>query len=169
MKNSLFILGQLSDEDVDWIIINGQKTFFKPGDILIKQEEPIEELFITIKGKFEVINETTDQQLAILGNGEILGEMSYINDKLPSATVKVLQDSIVHVIKRISITEKLAEDPYFATRFYKAMATMLSDRLRQTQSSVNDDDSNELDMTVIEKLHLAGARFERILKKFDIN
>jgi hypothetical protein len=44
---------------------------------------------------------------------------------------------------------------------------MLSDRLRDAQKSKQD--MNELDMGVINKLHKAGARFERILKNFNIN
>ena len=52
-------------------------------------------------------------------------------------------------------------------RFYKALATMLSDRLRHAQDG--PEASGELDSAVLDKLHLAGARFERILKKFNIN
>ena len=93
--------------------------------------------------------------------------MSYVNEDPPSATVKSLSECIVHSISREKINEKINNDPEFGMRFYKALATMLSDRLRHAQDG--PEASGELDSAVLDKLHLAGARFERILKKFNIN
>jgi CRP-like cAMP-binding protein len=167
MKKSLFILGQLTDEDVDWIIDNGQREYIDNGYNIINQGKPIEVIYISLKGDFEVINETTQKTLAKVGNGEILGEMSYVNEDPPSATVKTVSECIVHSIPRAKINEKIDDDPEFGMRFYKAIATMLSHRLRHAQGG--PDASGELDTSVLDKLHQAGARFERILKKFNIN
>ena len=167
MKKSLLILGQLSDEDVEWIIESEEKCFLHDGHISIKQDEPIEVMYITLKGEFEILNEKNNFQIARIGSGEIVGEMSYVNDSPPSATVKAIGESIVHSISRDALTRKISSDTAFGMRFYKALATMLSDRLRQSQSSENEE--TELDLAIIDKLHLAGARFERILKKFEIN
>ena len=166
MKKTLFILGQLSYDDIEWIINYGKKVFLKDGHILIKQGKAIQELYITLKGNFEIFNENSQTVLAKIGDGEILGEMSYVNENPPSATVKALGDCIVYCIAREELNNKINLDTGFGMRFFKALATMLSDRLRQAQQGENID---ELDMGVISKLHKAGARFERILKAFNTN
>ncbi|MND06060.1 hypothetical protein D3C83_272110 [compost metagenome] len=44
----------------------------------------------------------------------------------------------------------------FAARFYKAVATFLSDRLRK---ATDPDDDDELDDSVLDNVDRAGARF----------
>ncbi|HNV69139.1 MAG TPA: hypothetical protein PKO06_05530, partial [Candidatus Ozemobacteraceae bacterium] len=76
------------------------------------------------------------------------------------------------------LDKRLKSDSEFAARFYKALALFLADRMRNTirhlgygklsDEPARDEDAldlDELDIEVLDNVHLAGARFERILKK----
>ena len=69
---------------------------------------------------------------------------------------------------------KLDQDVGFASRFYKALSLFLADRMRNTIRRMGYEDDaapdqemgelDEIDPEVLDKVHLAGARFERMLK-----
>lgn len=70
---------------------------------------------------------------------------------------------------------KLERDVGFASRFYHALAVFLSDRLRSTVSRLGfgrdtgldeaAEYEDELDPLILDTVHLAGSRFDRILKR----
>ena len=62
----------------------------------------------SVKGANEKIN------IAILGPGEIVGEMSFVDARPPSATVKALEDSTVFSLSKPRLNAKLAADPGFS-------------------------------------------------------
>ena len=71
-----------------------------------------------------------NREIASLLAGEIVGEISFVDPRPPSAPVVAAQDSHLLVIPRSILTSKLNKDSAFAARFYKAVATLLADRLR---------------------------------------
>jgi len=87
MRKALFLLGRLSDEDVEWMIAYGRQRTVRAGDVLIRQGEPVEDLFLVLHGSFRVWDERAERELARLTSGEIVGEMSFVDANPPSATV----------------------------------------------------------------------------------
>jgi len=168
MTNSLIILGQLNDLDVEWLIENGVNETKVKDDVLIKQGVNIEMIYIILKGDFNVIDDASGIKLAKVGPGEILGEMSFIDANPPSATVIARGGAIVHAINKTTINDKIKDDAQFAIRFYKAIATLLSDRLRTaiSKASGESDKAEDLDLEVLDKVSLAGSRFDTIVKRF---
>jgi bacteriocin-type transport-associated protein len=176
MRKVLFILGQLSDLDIEWLIAAGRKEQIPAGTTLIHEGKAIDALYIVLDGLLSVTMVALGgQEIARLGSGEMAGEMSFVDARPPSATVLALQDSMVLAVPRRQLVAKLEQDAPFAARFYRALATFLSDRLRGTVSrlgysegqSLQEDIeySDELDDNVLDTVHLAGTRFERILKQ----
>ncbi|MBM3535395.1 MAG: cyclic nucleotide-binding domain-containing protein [Alphaproteobacteria bacterium] len=175
MRKVLYILGQLSDEDVDWLAIAGSRQKVAKGRTLVQQGKPIDSVYVLLDGRMSVSIEKLGV-VAKLGAGEIIGEMSLVDSHPASASVAALQDSLVLAILQASIKAKLEADIGFAARFYKAIATFLSDRMRGTVSRLGygedgaslDDEvelAGELDENVLDTVHLAGSRFDRMLKK----
>ena len=177
MRKALYILGQLSDLDIEWMIDYGRRIAVPAGHTLIKQGQPVEDLYVTLAGAFSVIDERMDgHELARLGSGEIIGEMSFIDALPPSATVRAAEAGTVLALPRALLQGKLDQDPSFAARFYRAIAIFLSDRLRTTVSRLGYGDpgavieegvaqEDELDLNVLDTVHLAGARFDHLLKR----
>lgn len=171
MKRVLFILGQLSDLDIDWMINNGAKRNLKSGEWLIQQGEEVENLYIVLEGKFSVLNKyKPDIEIASIGPGEVLGEMSFIDARPPEASVLSTESASIFYISRAHIKKKMEKDPGFSARFYLAMSMFLSSRLRSTMNtlgfSIPAEDVDEIDFNVLQQVGQAGARFGQIMHKF---
>jgi CRP/FNR family transcriptional regulator, cyclic AMP receptor protein len=171
MRKVLYILGQLSDSDMEWIGSVAVKKYLSPGEVLIKQGEPIDAVYIVLEGLLSV-RAQADSEIARLGSGEIVGEMSFVDARPPLATVVALELTLVLSIPRTRLTAKLDQDTTFAAHFYRALAIFLSYRLRDTvgmlgygaQRQVSQGGDVELDDNLLDTVHLAGSRFERLLK-----
>ncbi len=174
MRKVLVILGQLLDEDVEWMARVGRRLRVPAGTRLIEQGRQIGSVYILLDGRVNV----TVRDVGVvneLSSGEVLGEMSMIDSRPPSATVTAVTDAVVLELANADLAEKLERDIGFAARFYKALATFLSERLRGTVSRLGygkgaslDEDAEvdgEINLAVLDNLHLAGGRFERIMKR----
>src|SRR4029077_368788 len=72
-----------------------------------------------------------EREIARLNAGEIVGEMSFVDARPPSATRRGLEDSTVFAISKPVLTDKLSRDLGFAARFYRALAIYLSTTVRE--------------------------------------
>jgi CRP/FNR family cyclic AMP-dependent transcriptional regulator len=183
MRKVLFILGELTDGDVEWLIACGTRRQLASGAVLINEGVPTDALYVVLDGHFAVTAGKGATEVARIGAGEILGEMSFIDSAPPSATVTAVGAALVLGVSRESLAQKLKQDTAFAARFYRALAIFLSDRLRsavgrmgvgvnlavrasqhmKTQEDIDYEDA--LDMNVLDNVSMAGARFERILRQ----
>ena len=99
----MFIFGELSDNDVDWMMAAGTREQIPPGAVLIQEGKPVETLYIVLEGLLRVSVESEgSHELARLGSGEIVGEMSFVDARPPSATVKALENSTVLSISPVA-------------------------------------------------------------------
>ncbi len=170
MRKALIVLGILDDSDIEWMIREGTKQTVGAGTALIHEGKEIGALFIVLSGTLSVT--TGGKQVAQLSVGEVVGEMSLIDARPPSATVTAAEESVVLSIPRDAIDARLSEDVGFAARLYRALAVFLSSRLRTTVShlgfggksrldeSVHDED--EIPMDLLENVTLAGVRFTHL-------
>jgi len=176
VRKVLFILSELGDSDIDWMVENGTKRSCARGAVLIEEGRPIEDLFILLDGHLTVTLAAADnREIARLGSGEILGEMSFLDSRPPTATVTACEEATVLAISRARLTAKLREDSGFAARFYRALGVFLASRLRHSQQRLGyesgkllDDEvehADELDPEVLDGLALAGARFDWMLRR----
>jgi CRP/FNR family transcriptional regulator, cyclic AMP receptor protein len=176
MRKVLYLLGQLTDADVEWLIANGARQRVAAGTVLIREGEPLSALYIVLTGTLAVtFGGPGGQQTTRLGSGEVVGEMSFIDARPPSATVTAAEDAVLLSIPRRALAAKLEADSNFAARFYRAVAIFLSHRLRDTvkrlgygKGEVLREDveyEDELDASVLSTLHLAGSRFDRVVQR----
>lgn len=176
MKKVLYILGGLEDEHVEWLLKAGQKRSLGSGGVLIRQGEPNDSVYIVVEGLFSVTREDSGMdELARVGAGEVLGEISYVDGHPPTATVSSVDQSVVLAIPKDALTAKIESDQGFGSIFYKALAAFLADRLRSTlgqlgpspQATDTDDPfaDDELDLDRLDHASRGGLRFERILKR----
>ena len=75
MRKVLYIFGQLTDEDVEWIRKKAEKEIVVSGDILIKDNEPSDKLYFLIRGRFSVTSELAGgKEVAQLKSGEVVAK-----------------------------------------------------------------------------------------------
>ena len=169
MKRVLFLLGHLSDLDIEWMINNGSKAELETGDRLIRKGETIENLYIILSGELSVTDSDSDKHIALIGAGEIVGEMSFLESRPPSVSVIATQPTAVYCISREMMMSRLANNLEFKANFYYAISLFLSNRLRKTTSQLgygNPDEADSIDENVLDGVSQAGSRFGQILQKF---
>ncbi len=176
MRKVLFLFGQVSDEDIDWMLQVGRKETVPANQVLIVEGQPFDAVYLVLNGTFSVtVASLEDREVNRLGCGEIVGEMSFVDTRPPSATVTAVENSTVFAIPRQLLAERLEENTLFAARFYKAICLFLSDRLRSSVALMGyesgqefEDDieyADELNPGVLDSIHLAGSRFDKLLKQ----
>lgn len=171
MKRVLFILGQLSDTDIEWMINNGSKHTIDQGEYLVEQGMSIDSLHIILSGGLKIFNkDNPDLTITRIGAGEIIGEMSFVDARPPSVSVIATEQSDVYSISLDHMKRRMEVDTRFAARFYYSIALFLSERLRKTTSrlgyGIPEDEIDEVNTNVLNEVAQAGARFGRILNKF---
>lgn len=123
-------MGDFSDNDLAWFTENGIHRSVPAGEPIIREGEPLDDLFIILDGRFMVSSDRLAQPLRRhVGPGEIVGEVSYVNHQLPLATVYAEVDSVVLCVPRGKLDRKIVEDAQFAAHFHKVVSEFAVDRL----------------------------------------
>ena len=173
MRKVLYIFGLLTDPDIDWIARVGTRRRLKGGDTLIERGKPIDSIILVLEGQLLVGMKDLGID-ARRGVGEIVGEMSMVDSAPPSATVVAEGECLVLLLNKEILQQKLATDLAFGSRFYRALAIFLADRLRELQQDLLGDRredlagetvlNSKLDAVIQENVSMAGERFDRMLK-----
>lgn len=175
MRKVLFLLGQLNDSDLEWMLANGHKERLQRGVTLIQEGQAVEALYILLAGTLEVSGAGIDPKNPIkLICGDVVGEVSFVDSRPPSANVKAGEEAVVLAVPRSALTRKIESEPEFAARFYRSIAVFLAQRLRNTMHHLgygkaqplrDEEQEDELGDDVLDSLHLAGHRFDRVLQQ----
>lgn len=167
MKKALYILAGLDDRDLIWLRDAGIKRRLAPGETLIAAGREVRELFFVLDGDLTV-RLPGGVAVATMAQGDVAGEMSFVEQRLPAAEVVAVTSAEVLAVAREVLLRRFAEDTGFAARFYRALATFLSDRLRRaTSGPAADEGDGELDDDLLDNLHVAGDRFIRLVALLD--
>ncbi|HQZ38005.1 MAG TPA: cyclic nucleotide-binding domain-containing protein [Vicinamibacterales bacterium] len=170
MRRALYFLGILDDQDVEWMMRHGQKRTVAPGEHLIEQGTPSDWLYFVLDGSFVVYTRTA-ARVAELKSGEVVGEISFVDARPPTASVRAEIESKVGAIPRAALQAKLKQDVGFAARFYQSLAVFLADRLRTTtgglgtkdlQLAEDVEDVDELATHLMANISMAGLRFSEM-------
>ena len=124
----------LQPPDLDWITQIGATSNLPTLSVLIQEGQPADTIYFILQGSVAVSisqnNSDLDQEIVRCGSGEIIGEMSFVDERLPSATVKTIEPTIALSLSKRQLQLKMERDPDFAARFMAELAGILSSRLR---------------------------------------
>ena len=138
MKSMLQISNTLIPEDDAWFSKVGRYDQLPKGTVLIQEGEPIDALIFILNGVVS-ISVAGVGEIARAANSEIVGEMSLLQDSLPTATVTAVEAIDVLTIGRRELQAKLENNPEFASRFYRMTALFLSIRLRRAIEKLDEE------------------------------
>jgi len=171
LRKVLFIFSVLSDADVEWLAQSGERVHVDPGTQVIARGVRIDHIYFVLEGRL-AIRTAAGATVATLESGEIVGEMSLVDPAPTVVTVESVTESTLLRIADSRVREKLASDLAFAARFYRALCVFLADRVRNTTQRLGYGSGTEearsrgeLNEELLDNVHLAGARFERMLKR----
>jgi CRP/FNR family cyclic AMP-dependent transcriptional regulator len=173
MRKAFFFFGILSDTDIDWMLAVGHRETVRAGSRLIAEGAALTDVYVVIEGTLAVSTKASGAEIARLRAGELVGELSFVDARPPSATITAVEDSVVLALP-VSVLAKRLEQVDFAARFYRALAVFLADRLRTTvgrlgygrpEAATETASEDELNPAVLEKVALAGARFDQLRRR----
>ncbi|MCC5859309.1 MAG: cyclic nucleotide-binding domain-containing protein [Ectothiorhodospiraceae bacterium] len=130
MKQGIALLDQFDQADADWMLATAAEHSISQGDYLIEKEQPLDTLFVIVQGVFGVFAEGDGERLAVLGPGDLAGEMSFLEGTVPTESVRALEHSIALAIPHAALQERAEEQPGFAARLYRTFSRLLAGRLR---------------------------------------
>src|SRR6476661_9027640 len=136
---ALDIFEQLRQPDIQWILASSEVRTLSPNSVLVREDDPSEAIFFIADGLFEVYafaGPTNKFKVGQLGPGEVIGEISWLDRKPISASVRAIETSAVMALSTAWLERKLAEDLGFATRFFRGIATLTAGRLRKTTADL---------------------------------
>lgn len=165
MRKSLYILGRLHDTDIAWLARNGKKSPVPPGAVLIREGEHVNTLFIVLDGQLSVHTEGGGEVARLLA-GDIVGEISFVDSRPPLASVVVARDAVILSIAGSVLQAKLDADSQFASRFYRALAIFLADRLRNTTARAQGrvEAAEDLDVQMLDNATLGAKHFDELIR-----
>ena len=129
-------------------------------------------LIIVLEGELVVTTRRLGQ-IARLGVGEVVGEISLVDSAPPLATITASGAGLALFLDKTKLTRKLDHDDGFGSRFYHALAVFLADRLREARggqagsAAITDEAAiaqDELDTGILDRVSTAGDRFSRMLR-----
>lgn len=133
MNRAAALFEKLSDADVDWILNTGLEEQLMKGQPLIQAGRPVPAIYIVLKGLLGVFTEALGKErLAVVGPGGVVGEMSLLEDRVPTESVVAQETTTVLALPHRTLEDRFLKDPHFASRLYRGMAKSLSQRLRRT-------------------------------------
>jgi len=121
-----------------------RRVHVKKGDIVIRQGDFGTNGYIVQKGQLQVYITQDDREvtLAILGPGDVAGELAVVSDACRSESVRALTDCDLIIIDRDGMTRKLAEtDPSI-----RALIKILSERVKRSNFTIAKAAKGELTM-----------------------
>ncbi|TMJ69053.1 MAG: cyclic nucleotide-binding domain-containing protein [Alphaproteobacteria bacterium] len=83
----------------------------KRGDVLVRQGEMADALYVVVTGRFSVTVAGRRQMIAELGPGQPVGEIAFLAGGVRTATVTALRDSLVLRLGRAEFEELSSKNP----------------------------------------------------------
>lgn len=107
---------------------------FENGELIVRQGEVGDTMFVIQEGQVEVLSETGGEQirLRIAQEGELMGEMAIFERITRSATLRAMGRVRVLTIDKKNLLRRVHEDPSLAFRIVRTM----SSRIRELSDEV---------------------------------
>ncbi len=121
---------------------------YKDSEIVVGEGMSSRTMYVIQSGKVKVVRSYggKEMELAILGEGDIFGEMSLFDASPRSATVIVVGEARILAIEHEGLLKRIKMDPTLAFRIIKQMSQRVRDlnsRLTSAQKLI-DEANNEL-------------------------
>ena len=178
MRKSLIILGILDDEDLEWLIENGSAKQLQEGDYLLRQGIPVEAMYFLLTGTLSVeLEKPRPRQLAEIESGEVVGEISLLDSRPSTASIRALDESLLLEIRHDALKPKLETDLGLQARLYKSLGMFLAQRMRSTiltlgygedRSEEDEEEIDEIEPQLLDGIERAAKRFELMVSKVKV-
>ena len=125
------------DEDIRSILNLGIRESLSAGQEVIQMGAAEDrDLYIIVSGQLEAYHFVAEEEkrLALMGSGDMFGEISFVDGKPRSANVRVRKDTVLLKVSPEGLEAFCSREPVAALKFMREIARVLSSRLRKAES-----------------------------------
>lgn len=161
-SNVSYVLGMLTDEDVDWLASHGARWEVADEEVLVGHGKPCQALFVVLEGKLQL--ESTPDEPTYLGRGDLFGEAHLLNGATVDGRLKARGAGVVFAVPYTELDSKLNLDVDFASRLYRALAVIVAHRSATPSALglVGPTPAHPINT------YLADDRMRRLLNRMDV-
>jgi CRP/FNR family transcriptional regulator, cyclic AMP receptor protein len=109
------------------------QKLFRPGERVFSKGDVSHEAYVVMRGQIDIILEDGGKPVASLTNGQILGEMAFLDTSPRIGSAVANQASIVLVIQRSAFNDLAQHEPHLGMVVMRNIAMELTNRLRKAQ------------------------------------
>ena len=131
------LFATMEDADTRSLLASMKKIELSRGDVLFDEGQPGDRLYVIREGKIKLGRRSGDGRenlLAVLGPGEMFGELSLFDPGPRSLGASAVSDSVLYELEHGALIAALEENPGVA----KHLLTALARRLRRTNEALAD-------------------------------
>lgn len=148
MANGTVFLDGFTEEDIQWFFAVSTERQLAPGTALIEEGGEVRSFFIVLQGYLAVFIKSAGKgQIAALGQGETVGEMSFLEEKTAAASVVAVEETSVLELPFEEVERRIESVSAFGIRFFRSLSKLMSRRLRgravSTEHPVNPESGSE--------------------------
>ena len=177
------LFAELDDEQLDRIAAAGAVQSLQRGVVLFEEGAEPGEFYLVLSGRVAIAQESDDGReslLAVLGPGELFGEMGFLDGYNRSAQARALEESTVLMVPYTELRLLYENNPaalwsavQLLARRLRAMDRALSDTVfldvmgrtaKRLLGMAGDRDDFEMPLTQEELASMVGASRERVNK-----
>lgn len=137
MLSKHFLLGALPPELIDTLLERAEFRRYARGEMLFQKGDPGDTLLAVMMGKVRISTLSARGQeiiLNMLGQGDIFGEIAFLDGKPRTADAAAVEDAGLLVLHRRHLLPQLEAHPAVAIQ----LMTILCERLRWVSDSFED-------------------------------
>ena len=126
------IFSDIPEEELDIIESEMRVREYKAGELLFKEGDPGDEMYIVIAGRvsvFVIDNEGEEVSLYEMAKGDFFGEMSIIERAPRSASCRVIQESVFLIFHADDLMRITVSMPECAAKIMNKMLSIIVERL----------------------------------------
>jgi CRP/FNR family cyclic AMP-dependent transcriptional regulator len=105
----------------------------RPGERVFNKGDVGNEAYVVMRGQIDIVLEEDSKPIASLTNGQIIGEMSFLDPSPRTASAIANQASILLVIQRSAFQDLAQHEPHLGMVVMRNIAIELTNRLRKAQ------------------------------------
>ena len=108
------------------------QKLFRAGEKLFKRGDSGSEAYVVMRGQIDILLEDGTPPLASVTNGQIFGELAFLDGAARTANAVAVQPSILLVIQRAAFYELAQREPHLGMMIMRNIGLILSDRMRKS-------------------------------------
>lgn len=136
LLHQLPIFEGLGDGELRKIARLFTQKLYRPGERIFNKGDSGKQAYVVMRGAIEILFAEDAPPIATIGNGQIFGELAFLDGAARGAMAVAAQASILLVIQRSAFNELAQREPHLGMVVMRNIATELSNRLRKTNAAV---------------------------------